>query len=94
MGLDLVVVDVHGVLDKNSFNLNYTAIILLNSSLNNLAVNEHLMIHRLKCIKPFELNSNDPFGIPLLNIYVNRYFNIFLSRIRFNYIVCEGVSNN
>ena len=66
--LGLHLVDVHGELDKNSFNRNYAAIILLNSSPNNLAVSEHLMIHRLRCIKPFGLNSNDPFGIPLLYI--------------------------
>ena len=65
--LGLHLVDVHGELDKNSFNRNYAAIILLNSSPNNLAV-EHLMIHRLKCIKSFGLNSDDPFGIPLLNV--------------------------
>ena len=43
-------------------------IILMNRSPNNLAVNENLKIHRLKCTKPFGLNSNDPFGISLLDI--------------------------
>ena len=42
---------------------------LFNSSPNNLAVNEHLVIHKLKCIKQSGLNPNDPFGLPLLNIY-------------------------
>ena len=66
-------VDIHEI---KQFNRNYAANVLMNSvsSSNTLAVNEHLMIHRLKvkCIKPFGLNSYDPFdfGILLLNLNI------------------------
>ena len=40
----------------------------MNSSPNNLDVNEHKYIHKLKSIRPFGINCNDPFGIPLLNV--------------------------
>ena len=46
----------------------YTVFILMNSSPTSLEVNEHKFIHKLKTIKPFGINSNDPFGIPLLDI--------------------------
>ena len=66
--LGLHLVDVHGELDKSSFSSNYAVSISMNSNPKNLAVNDHLMNHKHKSIKPFGLNSNDPFGIPLLKI--------------------------
>ena len=51
---------------EGGFNENYRFTILEHCSPFNLDINEHLWIHRLKCIKPFGLNSHDPFGIPLV----------------------------
>ena len=58
----------HCCRDKNDFNDSYQIFILLNSSLRTLDINEHKWIQRLKTIKPFGINSVDPFGIPLLDI--------------------------
>ena len=56
----------HNLDTKGAFNENYRFTILEHCSPFNLDINEHLWIHRLKCIKPFGLNSHDPFGIPLV----------------------------
>ena len=56
----------HNLDTNGAFNENYRFTILEHCSPFNLDINEHLWIHRLKCIKPFGLNSHDPFGIPLV----------------------------
>ena len=61
-------IDDHCCRDKNDFNDSYQIFILLNSSPRTLDINEHKWIQRLKTIKPFGINSVDPFGIPLLVI--------------------------
>ena len=61
-------IDDHCCVDRNDFNSSYQIFILLNSSPRTLDVNEHKWIQRLKTIKPFGINSVDPFGIPLLDI--------------------------
>jgi hypothetical protein len=66
--LGIHLIDEHGCSDKSDFNKYYRVFILMNSSPSNLEVNEHKFIQRLKTLKPFGLNSVDPFGIPLLNI--------------------------
>ena len=61
-------IDDHCCGDRNDFNNSYQIFILLNSSPRSLDINEHKWIQRLKTIKPFGINSVDPFGIPLLDI--------------------------
>ena len=63
-------IDDHCCRDKNDFNVNdsYQIFILLNSSPRTLDIDEHKWIQRLKTIKPFGINSVDPFGIALLDI--------------------------
>ena len=61
-------IDDHGRLSRSDFNDSYQIFILLNSSPRSLDINEHKWIQRLKTIKPFGINSVDPFGIPLLDI--------------------------
>jgi len=61
-------IDEHGCKERADFNKFYSVFILLNSSPSNLEVNEHRLIQRLKTLKPFGINSVDPFGIPLLDL--------------------------
>ena len=61
-------IDDHCCIDRDDFNNSYQIFILLNSSPRTLDINEHKWIQRLKTIKPFGINSVDPFGIPLLDI--------------------------
>ena len=56
----------HNLQTDGAFNENYRFTILEHCSPFNLDLNEHKWIQRLKCIKPFGLNSHDPFGIPLV----------------------------
>ena len=56
----------HNLQTDGAFNENYRFTILEHCSPFNLDLNEHKWIQRLKCIKPFGLNSHDPFGIPLI----------------------------
>ena len=56
----------HNLDSTKAFNANYVFTILEHCSPFNIDLNEHLWIHKLKCIKPFGLNSHDPFGIPLV----------------------------
>lgn len=65
------IIDNHGVLNRDEFDVNYEVLILCNSSPVNLEVTEHKFIQRLKTVKPFGINSVDPLGIPLLSIIVN-----------------------
>ena len=61
-------IDEHGCTNRKDFNKFYDVFILMNCSPSNLEVNEHKFIQRLKTLKPFGINSVDPFGIPLLDI--------------------------
>ena len=61
-------IDDHCCSDRNDFNNSYQIFILLNSSPRTLDINEHKWIQRLKTIKPFGINSVDPFGIPFLSL--------------------------
>ena len=56
----------HNLQSVGAFNENYRFTVLEHCSPFNLDLNEHKWIQRLKCIKPFGLNSHDPFGIPLV----------------------------
>ena len=51
--------------DRNDFS--YQIFILLNSSFRTLDFIGHKWIHDLQAIKPFGINSIDPFGVPLLD---------------------------
>ena len=64
-------IDNHGILNRDDFDVNYEVLILCNSSPNQLEINEHKFIQNLKTVKPFGINSVDPLGIPLLSIVVN-----------------------
>ena len=56
----------HNLQTSGAFNENYQFTILEHCSPFNLDLNEHKWIQRLKSIKPFGLNSHDPFGTPLI----------------------------
>ena len=60
--------DEHNLTNKFDFNKSFKVSILMNCSPSTLDVNEHRFIQKLKSIKPFGINSNDPFSIPLLNL--------------------------
>lgn len=61
-------IDEHNCSHRDDFNHSYNIIILTNSSPRTLDINEHRWIQQLKTIKPFGINSVDPFGIPLLDL--------------------------
>lgn len=56
----------HGIRHRKGFNDSYRFTILEHCSPMSLDLKEHLWIHRLRTIKPYGLNSHDPFGIPLI----------------------------
>ena len=56
----------HGLRSNTSFDDYYVFSIIEHCSPLNIDKNEHKWIHRLKCLKPFGLNSHDPYGIPLV----------------------------
>ena len=56
----------HGMREKSGFNESYIFTVLENCSPASLDSKEHFWIQRLKAIKPFGLNSHDPFGFPLV----------------------------
>ena len=56
----------HNIRHGKGFNESFRFTILERCNPLNMDLKEHLWIQRLKCIKPYGLNSHDPFGIPLL----------------------------
>ena len=56
----------HSIRERAGFNESYVFTILEDCSPRELDAKEHKWIQQLKAIKPFGLNSHDPFGIPLL----------------------------
>ena len=52
----------HGVREKGGFNGSFVVTALDSCNQQNLDLKEHLWIQRLKMIKPYGLNSHDPFG--------------------------------
>ena len=61
-------IDEHNCKLRSDFNDFYEIFILMNSSPTTLEINEHKFIHKLKTLKPFGINSSDPFGIPILHL--------------------------
>ena len=57
----------HDLTSKSSFNESYEVFIIDICSPRTLEVNEHRFIHKAKTIRPFGINSQNPFSIPLLN---------------------------
>ena len=55
----------HNLTFKEAFNESYVFTILDVTSPKNIDVQEHKWIHKLKCIAPYGLNSQDPFGIDI-----------------------------
>ena len=68
--LGLHLIENHNLTSKNDFENNYKLFLLETCSPKNLEVNEHKFIHKLNTLKPHGLNAVDPFGIPLLNLYI------------------------
>ena len=56
----------HGIRDRGGFNDSYIFTVLEICGPRDLDAKEHLWIQRMNAIKPFGLNSHDPFGIPLI----------------------------
>ena len=56
----------HRLKDCGSFNDTYAFTLLERCNPRNIDLKEHLWIQRLKCIKPYGLNSHDPFGFPIV----------------------------
>ena len=56
----------HNIRDRKGFNASYRFTILENCNPRSIDLKEHLWIHRLKTIKPYGINSHDPFGIPMV----------------------------
>ena len=56
----------HGLRDGGGFNDTYAFTLLERCNPHNIDLKEHLWIQRLKCIKPYGLNSHDPFGFPVI----------------------------
>ena len=54
----------HGLRDPRGFNESYSFTVLERCNPRNLDLKEHLWIQRLKTVKPYGLNSHDPFGFP------------------------------
>ena len=64
--LGLHLVD-HGLGMHNDFNDTYKTFILENCSPFTLEVKENSYIHLLKSLRPFGLNTINPFGLPVLH---------------------------
>ena len=54
----------HGLRDRGGFNGGFSLTALECCNPQSIDLKEHLWIQRLKCIKPYGLNSHDPFGFP------------------------------
>ena len=65
--LGLHLVRDHDLVNKKAFNDNYQVFILEICSPKMLEEVEHILINRLKSLRPFGLNTQNPFSIPLLN---------------------------
>ena len=59
-------IDDHGLIECSDFNKIYRVFILESCSPKLLELKEHRYIHSLKTLKPFGINSMNPFSIPLL----------------------------
>ena len=59
-------IDDHNLRNRTDFDPSYNVFILKNSSPSNLEEHEHLLIQKLRTLKPYGINSCDPFGMPLL----------------------------
>ena len=59
-------IDDHKLVCKSDFDLSYNVFILRNSSPSNLEVNEQFFAKKLGTLKPYGINTCDPFGIPFL----------------------------
>ena len=57
----------HGFSNRNDFGDNYEVRIIDNCSPSSLEVIEHKFIHSLQSLKPIGLNSQNPFGLAILN---------------------------
>ena len=61
-------IDKHNFNSKTDFNNSYKVFILDICSPKVIEIREHHFIHELKSLKPFGINSTNPFSIPLLNL--------------------------
>ena len=60
-------IDDHNLVDKSDFSKSYRVFLLDSVSPKVLELTEHRYIHKLKTLKPFGINTQNPFSIPLLN---------------------------
>ena len=65
--LGLHLVHDHNLTKKCNFNDSYEVFIYDICSPRLLEINEHRSIHKLKTLRPFGINTQNPFSIPLLN---------------------------
>ena len=65
---DFHVINEHNLTSAESFNCSYEVFLLDICSPRNLELNEHRYIHKLKTLRPFGINTQNPFSIPLLNL--------------------------
>ena len=63
----LHLIDEHNMVTKPDFSNSYRIFILDTVSPKALEISEHKFIHKLKTLKPFGINTQNPFSIPLLN---------------------------
>ena len=60
-------IDDHNLIEKSDFAKSYRVFLLDSVSPKVLELTEHRYIHKLKTLKPFGINTQNPFSIPLLN---------------------------